>query len=68
MALRAGVPVVPVYISGNYKLFHQIKLYTHPAIDLKEIVGDKTNSAAIEQATEYLQAVMAELKESACQK
>ena len=68
MALRADVPVVPVYISGNYKLFHQIKLYTHPAIDLKDIVGDKTNSAAIEKATEYLKSVMLDLKEQACQK
>lgn len=68
MALRANVPVVPVYISGNYKLFRQIKLYTHPAICLKDVVGDKTNSATIEKATEYLKTVMLELKEQACQK
>lgn len=69
MALRAGVPVVPVFISGNYKLFHQIKLYTHPPVDLKEIVGDKTNSTSIDQATEYLRGLMQKLKEqAACQK
>ncbi len=68
MALRADVPVVPVFISGNYKPFHQIRLYTHPPVDLKKIVGDKTNSAAIDQATEYLRGVMQELKEQACQK
>lgn len=68
MALRAGVPVVPVFISGNYKLFHQIKLYTHPPIDLKDVVGEKTNSAAIDKATVYLKSVMQELKEQACQK
>lgn len=68
MALRAGVPVVPVYIEGNYKLFHQIKVYAHPAIDLKSVVGDKTNSKTIEQATEYLQKVMQEMSIKACQK
>ncbi|MBC5647148.1 lysophospholipid acyltransferase family protein [Christensenella tenuis] len=68
MALRADVPVVPVYISGNYKPFRQVKLYTHPAIRLKDVVGEKTNSAAIEKATEYLKTVMLELEEQACQK
>lgn len=68
MALRADVPVVPVFISGNYKLFHQVKLYTHPPVNLKEIVGEKTNSAAIDRATEYLRGVMQELKEQACRK
>lgn len=68
MALRAGVPVVPVYIEGNYKFFHQIKVYAHPAIDLKSVVGDKTNSKTIEQATEYLQNVMQEMSIKACQK
>ncbi len=68
MAMRAGVPVVPVYIHASYKLFHQVKLYTHPPIDLKEIVGEKTNSAAVEKATEYLRGIMIEMREKACQK
>ena len=68
MAMRAGVPVVPVYIYASYKLFHQVKLYTHPPIDLKEIVGEKTNSAAVEKATEYLRGIMIEMREKACQK
>ncbi|MEA5002158.1 MAG: lysophospholipid acyltransferase family protein [Christensenella sp.] len=68
MALRAGVPVVPVYISGNYKLFRPVRVYAHPAIDLREIVGEKTNSKTIAQATEYLQNVMQEMSQEACQK
>ncbi|WP_066647651.1 lysophospholipid acyltransferase family protein [Christensenella timonensis] len=68
MALRANVPVVPVYISGNYKLFHPVRVYAHPAIDLKEVVGGKTNSKTIAQATEYLQNVMQEMSVKACQK
>ncbi|MEG1990536.1 MAG: lysophospholipid acyltransferase family protein, partial [Christensenella sp.] len=58
MAMRADVPVVIVYISADYKLFHQVKLYTHSAVNLKDIVGDKTNSATIGQATDYLRNVM----------
>ena len=57
-----------VYIQASYKLFHQVKLYTHPPIDLKEIVGEKTNSAAVEKATEYLRGIMIEMREKACQK
>ncbi|MEG0256669.1 MAG: lysophospholipid acyltransferase family protein [Christensenella sp.] len=68
MAMRADVPVVIVYISADYKLFHQVKLYTHSAVNLKDIVGDKTNSATIGQATDYLRNVMLELKEQSCQK
>ncbi|MEA4853602.1 MAG: lysophospholipid acyltransferase family protein [Christensenella sp.] len=68
MALRSNVPVVPVYISGNYKLFHQIKVYAHAPIDLKNIVGEKTNSKTIEEATKYLQGVMQEMSEKACLK
>ncbi len=68
MALRAGVPVVPIYISGNYKLFHPVKVYAHSAIDLKQIVGEKTNSKTIAQATEYLQNIMQEMSKEACQK
>ena len=45
-----------------------MKLYTHPPIDLKEIVGEKTNSAAVEKATEYLRGIMIEMREKACQK
>ena len=58
MALRADVPVVPVYISGNYKLFHQIKLIYVSRDPFEGYRGDKTNSAAIEKATEHLKAVM----------
>lgn len=61
LALRADVPVIPVYIKGGYKLFHQIKCYVEAPIDLKEIVGDRKSSQAIAQATEYLHDKMVEM-------
>ncbi len=54
LALRADVPVIPVYIKGGYKLFHQIKVYVDPPIDLKAVAGEKINSSSINKATEYL--------------
>ncbi len=54
MAMRAGVPVIPVYIKGGYKLFRQVKVYVDPPVDLAAIAGHKTNSAAINVATAYL--------------
>ncbi len=68
MAMRADVPVVPVYICASYKPFHQVRLYTHPAVNLKEIAGEKTNSESVAKATEYLRTIMIGLKEQACQK
>jgi 1-acyl-sn-glycerol-3-phosphate acyltransferase len=61
LAMRAGVPVIPVYIKGGYKLFHQIKVYAGKPVDLKEIAGDKINSSAINKATEYLHDTIVEM-------
>jgi len=54
LAMRSGVPVIPVYIKGGYRLFRQVKVYVGSSINLKEVAGEKVNSSAIKKATEYL--------------
>lgn len=55
IAMRADVPVIPVYIKANgYRLFHQVKVRVGEPVYLKQVVGEKTNSEAIGSATRYL--------------
>lgn len=61
LSMRAGVPVIPVYIKGGYKLFRQVRVYVDKPVMLKEIVGEKTSGEAIKKATEYLHDKMVEL-------
>ncbi|MGI6152417.1 MAG: lysophospholipid acyltransferase family protein [Christensenellaceae bacterium] len=63
MALRAGVPVLPVYIKGTYKPFRPVTVTIDPPIDLKEITGDKVNSEAINKGTAYLHDKLQEMSE-----
>lgn len=65
MALKAGVPVLPVYIAGRYKLFHPVTVHIGEPVDLKQIVGEKVNSETITHGTRHLEKVMAEM-ERAC--
>ncbi len=61
MALRAGVPVVPVYIKGGYKLFHQVKVFAGPPIYLDKVFEGKANSDTVKSATAYLQDKITEM-------
>jgi len=61
LSMRAGVPVIPVYIKGGYKLFHQVKVYVDPPIMLSDIAGEKTSGEAIKKATGYLQDKIVEM-------
>jgi 1-acyl-sn-glycerol-3-phosphate acyltransferase len=61
LSMRAGVPVIPVYIKGGYKLFHQVRVYVEPPILLKDIAGEKTSGEAIKKATVYLHDKMVEM-------
>jgi len=65
MALKAGVPVLPVYIEGGYKPFHRVTVHIGEPVDLKQAVDGKVTGDTIVQGTEYLEKVMAEM-EQAC--
>ncbi len=44
LATKSQVPVIPVYISGSYKLNGKLKVIIGKAIDLKEYYGRKLTS------------------------
>lgn len=64
MALKADVPVIPVYIKGGYKLFRPVLVTIGVPIDLKEITDGKTDSKAIQKATDYLYRTVKEMSET----
>ncbi|HBU12140.1 MAG TPA: 1-acyl-sn-glycerol-3-phosphate acyltransferase [Clostridiales bacterium] len=67
LALRADVPVIPVYLhAGGYRLFHRVTAYAAPPVYLRDVVGERTSSSAIGGATEYLREQMIELREKSC--
>lgn len=61
LALRSGVPVLPAYIHGDYRMFHRVTIEFGAPIQLKEHFPGKVNSVLVREATEYLQEQMAAL-------
>lgn len=54
LALRSGVPVLPAYISGDYRMFHRVTITFGAPIDLKGLFPGKVNSVLVREATQYL--------------
>ncbi len=64
IALRSGVPVIPVFIkSGGYRLFHRVRVIVGEPMELREIAGDKINSNALKEATLLMRETMIKLGE-----
>lgn len=64
LALRANVPVVPVYIKGGYKLFRPVSVTFGPPVYLRSRFPGKVNGSVIQEATEYLRECMLDLQRS----
>lgn len=62
IALKAHVPVVPVFISNGYKLFHQVTVTFGKPVDLSRDFPGKVRGAQIKEATALLQSRMEELE------
>ncbi len=60
-ALKTEVPVVPVYISGDYKLFRRVVVKVHRPIYLSQMYEGSTTSETITEATRYLEDIMKEM-------
>lgn len=54
IALKAGVPVIPVGISASYKLFQPIHIRFGPPVDLERFRTGKLNGATLELASEAI--------------
>ena len=55
IALKSKAPIIPVYIGGNYKLFHRMTMIIGEPILLSDHVGKIAGSKAAEEATQLLQ-------------
>lgn len=64
LALKSGVPVIPVGITGSYRLFSRIQVRFGPPVDLSRFRGEKLNSQMLEAASEAIASAIAALLES----
>ncbi len=68
IAIRAGVPIIPTYIKGNYKLFKKVTIYAGKPIFIKSFTEGKKTSEAVKALTEHLEKVIGEMEKSAWEK
>ncbi len=61
IALRSGCPVIPVYIDGNYRLFHPIRVTIGSPIKTEDILSGRINKDACEKLTTRMENSFAEL-------
>lgn len=54
IAAQTGARVVPVYISGDYRLFGKVRVLVGESVDLSEHFSATPTAAEISEATEYL--------------
>lgn len=54
MALRSGVPIVPLYICPRKMAFGRLKVVFGEAVDIREIYGERPTFAQIGEATKLL--------------
>ena len=62
IALRAGVPVVPVYLDGPYRLFRRMDVKIGAPVDLSDF-DRKCDSETIARATERIESAIWTLRE-----
>lgn len=62
IALRSGVPVVPVYFAGKPRLFRKTRLYVGEPIDYEDIRQRGTNKESCEMLTERIREATYQLK------
>ena len=60
-ALKSGMPVVPVNISGSYRLFGSVKVRYGLEVTLDEYKGAKVKSEILSEITEKLMEKVSEL-------
>lgn len=61
IAIRANVPVLPVYIDAPYRRFHHVDIRVGKPIDLSDL-GRRCDSATMEEVTRRIEKAVWELK------
>ena len=54
LAERTGAPIIPVAISGRYRLFSSIKIYIDKPIYVKSENGEKLTGEQLQDVSDYL--------------
>lgn len=62
-SLKANVPVVPVAISGNFRLFSKIKVHYGKPLYLEQYKGKKINNETLEEIAQGIMQKINELKD-----
>ena len=57
IALRAGVPVIPAYVDGPYRLFRRTAVRFGPAVDLSAF-GRRCDSATLTEVTHQIESAI----------
>lgn len=63
-AIKAKVPIVPIYISRKPKIFHKTVITYGKPFTLEEFYGKKLDSALLDEAGEIVAKKMKEVKEN----
>ena len=63
IAMRAGVPVIPAYIGGPYRLFRRTQVSFGPPIDFTDL-GRRMDSETLQKATKRIEESIWGLKEA----
>ena len=61
IALRARVPVVPVYIDGTYRPFRRIEVYVGEPLPMDDLLAGRVNKESCEALTHRMEASFAAL-------
>ena len=61
IALRARVPVVPVYIDGTYRPFRRIEVYVGEPLPMDDLLAGRVNKESCEALTRRMEASFAAL-------
>jgi 1-acyl-sn-glycerol-3-phosphate acyltransferase len=64
IALKNKAPVIPIYIKGNYKIFHRMTMIIGEPIQLSDYVGSSTNTHTVKIASEFLENKLKDMMES----
>lgn len=63
IALRAGVPVIPVYLDGPYRMFHHVDVTVGAPVELADL-GKRYDAATLSEATRRIESAIWGLKKS----
>ena len=54
IAVRAGVPIIPVYLDGPYRLFHHVDISVGPPVEIADL-GKKYDAATLTEVTHRIE-------------